>query len=175
MGAHISSRGGGEGQPSLERFPFDAVLFAGAFAFGFADDVFFAADFGFVLDDAALVDFADDDFGAVAVLEAEDFAVEAVERFRGADRLASSPIGRALPTALTAPLATSPTVPATLPAVLPAVRPTCFMILAASGIGRPPFVRPVAGRSSVRKCTLHAGRLRERRFTGRPGPIWLSR
>lgn len=175
MGAHISSRGGGEGQPSLERFPFDAVLFAGAFAFGFADDVFFAADFGFVLDDAALVDFADDDFGAVAGLEAEDFAVEAVERFRGADRLASSPIGRALPTALTAPLATSPTVPATLPAVLPAVRPTCFMILAGSGIGRPPFVRPVAGRSSVRKCTLHAGRLRERRFTGRPGPIWLSR
>jgi hypothetical protein len=132
------------------------AVFAGALAFvavgRFAEVVFFDVDLGFALEEAALVCFAVPDFElAVEVdFDDDDFAVvDAAERFRGADRFLSSPIGSALPTALTAPLATSPTVPATLPAVLPAVRPTCFMILAGSGIGCPPFIRPLARRSSV--------------------------
>jgi hypothetical protein len=101
------------------------------------------ADFAGVFDaaDVEVEDFA-----------AEDFAEEAVDRFRADERFAPSPFGCALPTALTAPLATSPTVPATLPAVFPAVRPTCFTILAGSGIGRPPCVRLVDRRSSVRSA-----------------------
>jgi hypothetical protein len=116
--------------------------------------------FGFAVVDFAVVDFDVLDFVAAdfasgfdAVdFEVEDFAEDAVDRFRADERFASSPIGSALPTALTAPLATSPTVPATLPAVFPAVRPTCFTILAGSGIGCPPFVRLVGRRSSVRSA-----------------------
>ena len=119
----------------------DALAFLAA-AFGFAAVVDLAA-VDLALADLALADLA----GAALVLAlvVDDFVLVAL---RDDDRLLSSPIGNALPTALTAPLATSPTVPATLPAVFPAVRPTCFMILAGSGIGRPPFVRPVARRSS---------------------------
>ncbi|HJP71220.1 MAG TPA: hypothetical protein VJ975_05830, partial [Candidatus Limnocylindria bacterium] len=141
------------------------VVFRAA-AFGFADDVApldfalggFAAAEDFAADDFAADDFAADDL-VVADFAADDFA-GAVERLRLAVRFLSSPSGKALPTALTAPLATSPTVPATsptvpatLPAVFPAVRPTCFMILAGSGIGCPPFIRLVVG---GRACGVHS-------------------
>ncbi|HET8776128.1 MAG TPA: hypothetical protein VFN76_00575, partial [Candidatus Limnocylindria bacterium] len=116
------------------------VVFVGVFAL----DDFVAVD---LLVAGFAVDFAAGDFTAV------DFADE---RDRADERFESSPTGSALPTALTAPLATSPTVPATvpatLPAVFPAVRPTCFTILAGSGIGCPPFVRLVGRRSSVRSA-----------------------
>ena len=68
------------------------------------------------------------------------------------DRFPSLPIGSALPTAFIAPLATSPTVPATSPAVLP----ICLTTLPASGIARPPYVRPVIGRSSGHPCRRRA-------------------
>ena len=131
----------------------------------FAVDAFFAGAalaavdrdaFGFVVFAAVVDDFAVVDFAAVLVdFFVVDFVVVAL---RDDDRFLSSPIGSTLPTALTAPLATSPTVPATFPAVFPAVRPTCFMILAGSGIGRSPFVRRLARRSSERDCTLRARR-----------------
>ena len=56
----------------------------------------------------------------------------------------SFPIGSALPTAFTAPPAASPTVPA----ILPAVRPTVLTTFPGSGIGCPPSVRLLTGRSS---------------------------
>ena len=58
-----------------------------------------------------------------------------------------SPLGSAPPTAFTAPLAASPTVPATFPTVFP----TFLTTLPGSGIGCPPFIRPLTERSTARK------------------------
>lgn len=85
----------------------------------------------------AFVDFEVSAFGVVGFLAAVPFGVVAFAAVVEPRRLVrfSSPIGSALPTALTAPLATSPTVPAILPAVRPAVRPTRFTTLPGSGMG----------------------------------------
>lgn len=110
------------------------------------DDLAVAA-FEVVLDDFAAVD---RDFAAVDPLLAfEDELAERLRRERREEPFLPSPIGSALPTALTAPPATSPTVPATFPAV----RPTRLTTLPASGIGCPPFIRPVTGRSSARSAS----------------------
>jgi hypothetical protein len=125
-----------------------------------------------------------DDFAGALAVEADDFAdgafaVEA-DAFAGAFELEleaelavrlrverfSSPMGSALPTALTAPVATPPTVSAIRPAVFPAVRPTRPAVFPAdwptrlttlpgSGIGRPPFVHRQLG-GQARKCTRRA-------------------
>ncbi|MGH2402234.1 MAG: hypothetical protein ACRDE6_05940 [Candidatus Limnocylindria bacterium] len=84
---------------------------------------------------AALFPFDVELLREAAVLGALDAAVEGAVDRRAADFLL--PIGRASPTALMAPPATSPTVPAILPAVLP----TFFITLPASGIGHPPCMR----------------------------------
>jgi hypothetical protein len=107
-----------------------------------APDDFELAAFAFVLvDDFVVVD-------RLFAVEDELVEREPLER-REVERFLPSPIGSALPTAFTAPPATSPTVPATFPAV----RPTCFTTLPASGIGCPPLVCPVTGRSSARNAT----------------------
>jgi hypothetical protein len=123
-----------DGAFAVAGFDFGALeRFAAALVFG--ADAADGVDFALVLADVL----ADVLVGALVVVL--DFA-RPVER-----RVVAflSPIGSALPTAFTAPLATSPTVPATFPAVpatLPAVRPTFFTTSPASGMACPP-VRPV--------------------------------
>jgi hypothetical protein len=162
-------------------------FFVGAFftrAVVFAPDALLGAvDFARVeVDFAGVFPFEADDFAGALAVEADDFAdgafaVEA-DAFAGAFELEaeltvrlrverfSSPMGSALPTALTAPVATPPTVSAIRPAVFPAVRPTRPAVFPAdwptrlttlpgSGIGRPPFVHRQLG-GQARKCTRRA-------------------
>jgi hypothetical protein len=123
--------------------PSDFELDAADFAAVFVSDDLAALDLA-ALDLAALDDLlALDDFtGAfdVAAVEVVLFGELEVERLR-LEPFESFPMGRALLTAFTAPVATSPTVPAILPAVLPtvfpvwpAVFPTCLTTLPGSGM-----------------------------------------
>jgi hypothetical protein len=125
-------------------FELDAADFAAVdFAAVFVSDDLAALDFA-ALDLAALDDLlALDDFAGafdVAAFEVVLFGELEVERLR-LEPFESFPMGRALLTAFTAPVATSPTVPAILPAVLPtvfpvwpAVFPTCLTTLPGSGM-----------------------------------------
>jgi hypothetical protein len=134
----------------------EVFLFLGALAvvaFGF-DPVDFALlvaldPVGFELDPrvGALLLFEAGALREAAVFVEPDveaaFAVEVDGAVDRRDDFFLPPIGRASPTAFTAPPATSPTVPAIFPAVLP----TLLTTLPASGIGRPPCVRRITERS----------------------------
>jgi hypothetical protein len=86
----------------------------------------------FVPVDFVPVDFVPVDFDAADVdldfvVELDDFELLLLDRLRLG---LSSPNGRALPTAFTAP----PAAPPTLPAILPAVRPACLTTFPGSGM-----------------------------------------
>jgi hypothetical protein len=125
---------------------------------GFLADADFAVDADFVVDADFFVDV---DFEVEPLLFADFvpplaplFAELALDDFelppddRRDDLPLLSPIGSALPTAFTAPPAASPT----LPAIFPAVRPTDRTTFPGSGIGCPPCVRLLTGRSSALRC-----------------------
>ena len=148
----------------LVPFAFAPVDFA---AVPFAE-AFFEAD-AFVVLAFEELEFADAAFAAIGCFAGADFAAvfvaavrvvpalatvdfAALEAFTERLRFRLSPPGRALPTALTASVAKSPTDPAILPAVLP----TLLTTLPASGIGCSPFRRPSNGRSSPCCCRWHA-------------------